>query len=216
MSLSCTLQRTARRRLDHSHDGCGGGTQQNCKLPRGPWLEAAALGRAWAEASSQGAVIRSTNLHICRLAVVHTHHWEAYARLLKLVEFRSPRQTIPFFPGMLLLLSLNAAERRTGLSGLLMADVLEVTLLEYREAYAQYPLEAHACNLKSFCKQWNNTVQCLALDKSSLQVAHEICHQAIGNLGVLRQFNDTTGTTRFCCREDLGKTVEVQLSTGKR
>jgi hypothetical protein len=135
----------------------------------------------------------------CRLAVVCTRHCEAYTKRLKLVEFQSQRQTFPCFPCMVLPLSLNATERRTGLSESLMVVVLEVILLECMEVYALFPLEAHACNLRSLCKQWNNTVQCLVLDKSSLLVAHEICHLAIGNLCVLRQINDTTGTASLCC-----------------
>jgi hypothetical protein len=50
----------------------------------------------------------------CRLCVVHTRYWQAYRDRLKLVEFRSPRYPIPFFPGMILLFSLNACERRKG------------------------------------------------------------------------------------------------------
>jgi hypothetical protein len=144
MSPSCIIRRADRRRLDPSHDGPGGGTQQEHKQQQGAWQEAATLGLAGVEACSQGAVLRSTDMHRCRLAVVHTRHWEPYARRLKLVEFLSPRQTIPCFPGMVLLLSLNA-ERRTGRSELLFAVVLEVMLLECREAYALFPLEAHVC-----------------------------------------------------------------------
>jgi uncharacterized membrane protein YgcG len=166
----------------------------------------------------RSAPLRSVDMHRCWLTVVHTRHWEAYASRLKLVEFRSPRQTIAFCPGMILLLSMNAYERRTGRSELLMANVLEILLLECKEAYARFPLESHACNLNSLCKRWrgNGMVQCLVLDKSSLRIAHEICHLAVGNLGVLRQINGTTGMARFCCREDLGKTVTFRLCTGKR
>ncbi len=91
----------------------------------------------------------------------------------------------------------------------------EIVLLECEEAYTRFFLEAHACNLNFLSKRWrgsspgNDMVQCLVLDKSSLRVAHEVCNLSIGKLGVLRQINDTTGTARFCCREDLGKSVTV-------
>jgi hypothetical protein len=127
-SLSSTYgqQATAKQRLETSlpasqpPGGPRGGTPQTVKQSRGAGQEAATVGRAGPEASSQGsgAVLRSTDMHRCCLAVVHTSHWEAYARLRKLVEFRSPRQTVPWFPGMVLLLSLNATERRTGRSEL--------------------------------------------------------------------------------------------------
>ena len=100
---------------------------------------------------------------------------------------------------MILLLSMNASERRTGRTELLTAIVLEILLLECKEAYARFPLEAHTCDLKSLSKRWG-IVQCLVLDKSSLRIAHDICHLAIGSLGVLRQINGTTGMALFCCR----------------
>ena len=153
----------------------------------------------------------------CRLAVVHKSYWEAYRDLKKLVEFRSPRQTIPFFPGMIMLLFLNACERRKGGTELLMAGVSGIYVLSCSEAYAHFPVEARACDLESLCKRWrgNNTVQCLVLDKNSLRVASEVRNLAAGNLGLLRQINDRAGTARFCCSVDLGKTAMVRLSTGK-
>jgi hypothetical protein len=69
----------------------------------------------------------SIDFSLCRLTVIHTHFWEAIEALLKLVEFRSPRQSIPFFPVLLLLFSLNAAERRTGRHELLAAAALAST-----------------------------------------------------------------------------------------
>ena len=121
----------------------------------------------------------------CRLAVVHTRYWEAYRDLLKLVEFRSPRHPIPFSPGMILLLSLNALERRKGRTELIMAVVLGIYVLSCSEALARFPVEARACNLEALCKRWrcDNTVQCLVLDKNSLRVASEVRNLAAGNLG---------------------------------
>jgi hypothetical protein len=168
--------------------------------------------------------LRSVDMDRCRLAVVHTQYWEAYRALLKLVEFRSPRQTIPFIHGMILLLSLNACERRKGRTELLMAVVRGIYVAVVRgiyvlscsEAYARFPVEAQACNLESLCKRWrgNNTVQCLVFDKNSPRVASEVHNLAAGNLGVLRQINDRAGTARFCCSVDLGKIAVVLLSTG--
>jgi hypothetical protein len=167
--------------------------------------------------SSSSTPLRSADMHRCRLAVVRTRYWEAYRDRLKLVEFRSPRQTIPFFTGMILLFSLNAAERRKERNELLMAVVRGIHVLSCKEAYACFPVEAHACNLESLCKRWrgNNAVQCFVLDKNSLRVASEIRNLAAGNLGLLRQINDRAGTARFCCSVDLGKTAVVRLSNGK-
>jgi hypothetical protein len=69
----------------------------------------------------------------CCLAVVHTRYWEAYRDLLKLVEFRSPHHPIPFFPCMILLLSLNACEWRKGRTELLMAVVRCIYVLSCSE-----------------------------------------------------------------------------------
>ncbi len=40
-------------------------------------------------------------------------------------------------------------------------------------------------------------------------------HLSAGNQGILRQINDTDGTTRLCHRDQLGTTEMVRLSTGK-
>ena len=98
-----------------------------------------------------------------------------------------------------------------------MAVVRGIYVLSCKEAYACFPVEAHACNLEIMCKRWrcNNTVQCLVLDRNSLRVASEVRNLAAGNLGLLRQIIDRTGAARFCCSVDLGKTAMVRLSTGK-
>ena len=87
------------------------------------------------------------DMNLCRITVVHTRFWKSIHNLLKLVEFRSPRQKIPFVHGMVLLFSLNAAERRKGQTELLMAVVPEILLLNSAEAYARFPIEANECNL---------------------------------------------------------------------
>ena len=160
--------------------------------------------------------LRSADMHLCRIAVVHKRFWKAYRDRLKLVEFRSPYQLIRFFYGMILLLSMNAAERRRGRTELVMAVVDEIVLLSCEEACARFPVEAKACHLESLCKAWsgNNMVQCLVLNKTSMRVAHEICNLSVGNLGMLRQINDRACTARFCPLSDLGKTALVRLSTG--
>jgi hypothetical protein len=94
-----------------------------------------------------GPALRSEDMNRCRLAVVHTRYWEAYINLEKGVEFRSPRQPIHFFPGMILLLALNANERRKGRTELLMAVVLGISVLRCSEAFARFPVEARACKL---------------------------------------------------------------------
>jgi hypothetical protein len=117
---------------------------------------------------------------------------------------------------MILLFSLNAAEGRRGITELVMAVVIEGVLLNFEEARACFPIETEACFLEWLCKAFSgvNEVQCLVLEKSSVMVAHEICNLSVGNLGVLRQINDTTGTVRFCLCSDVGKTAVVRLSTG--
>jgi hypothetical protein len=112
--------------------------------------------------------------------VIHTHFWEAIEARLKLVEFRSPRQIIPFFPGMHLLFSLIASERRKGRNELLAAHVLEIVILSRAEAYARFPREAEACNLTGLCNKWGRTtVQCLVLDANSIAVARYIVHLSL-------------------------------------
>ena len=98
-----------------------------------------------------------------------------------------------------------------------MAIVRGIYVLGCTEAYAHFPVEAHACDLETLCKRWrcNSTAQCLVLDKNSLRVASEVSNLAAGNLGLLRQINDRAGTARFCCSADVGKTALVRPSTGK-
>ncbi len=94
---------------------------------------------------------------------------------------------------------------------MLMAVVRGFCVLSCAEAYDRFPVEANACDLETLCKRWrrgNGTVQCLVLDKNSLRVASKVCNLEAGNLGLLRQINDRTGTARFCCSVDLGKTGE--------
>ena len=97
---------------------------------------------------------RFLDLSLCRLTVVRTRFWEAIQALLKRVEFRSPRRCIPFVPGMRLLFSLKAVERRKGRNELLGAAVLEIVTMPCAQAYARFPIEAGDCNLTSLCNKW--------------------------------------------------------------
>lgn len=156
------------------------------------------------------------DLSLYRLTVVHTCFWEAILAMKKLVEFRSPRQLVQFIPGLRLLFSLNATERKKGRTDLIEAGVLEIVTLSCQEAYARFPREAQACDLKSRCAKWGGkTVQCLVLDPNSIGVAHDIQHLSVGNQGVLRQIDDTNRIARFCRSNQLGTTETVQLSTGE-
>ena len=69
------------------------------------------------------------DLSLYRLTVVHTCFWEAILAMKKLVEFRSPRQLVQFIPGLRLLFSLNATERKKGRTDLIEAVVPEIDLL---------------------------------------------------------------------------------------
>jgi hypothetical protein len=159
---------------------------------------------------------RFRDLSFYRLTVVHTCFWEAILAIEKLVEFRSPRQPVQFFPGLRLLFSLNAAERKKGRTDLIEAVVLEIVTLSCDEAYARFSRETQACDLKSRCAKWGSkTVQCLVLDPNSIGVAHDIQHLSVGNQGVLRQIDDTNKIARFCRSSQLGTTETVQLSTGE-
>ena len=184
----------SKRKLEMIPEVATAAKQSKESGPGGEVKRRACGGAARLERSGEGvdAKLRSADMGRCRLAVVHKSYWEAYRDLKKLVEFRSPRQTIPFFPGMIMLLSLNACERRKGRTELLMAGVGGIYVLSCSEAYAHFPVEARACDLESLCKRWrgNNTVQCLVLDKNSLRVASEVRNLAAGNLGLLRQIND--------------------------
>ena len=161
--------------------------------------------------------VRYMNMLHARITVVHVQHWEAIRDGLKEVEFRSMHQSIDLVPGMCILFSAPAAERRMGKTALLMAIVLEVIRLSCMDASIRFPREAEACCLEKLCTEWGcAAVQCMVWDKAQLRVANEIINLSKGNLGLLRQFIDTTGKARFCHRDDLGKTVMAQLSTGRR
>ena len=61
------------------------------------------------------AIDRYLDLSLLRITVVRKR--EAIKAIRKLVEFRSPRQRIAFVPGVYLLFSQNAAERKRGGTG---------------------------------------------------------------------------------------------------
>ena len=110
-------------------------------------------------ASSPSPNSRYLDLSLCWLAVIHTPYWEAIQARDKRVEFRSPRQKIPFLQGMHLLFSLKAEGRRRGRTELLAARVREIVVLTCAQAIARFPREARDCNLKSLCMA-THTVQC--------------------------------------------------------
>jgi hypothetical protein len=148
--------------------------------------------------------------------VVGTCFWEAIRAIDKLVEFRTPHQLIEFIPGLRLLFSLNAIERKQGRTDLIEAAVLEIVTLSCEEAYARFSREAQACDLESRCAKWRSkSVQCLVLDPDSIGVARDIQHLSVGNHGVLRQIDDTNRIARFCRSDQLGTTETVHLSTGE-
>ena len=161
------------------------------------------------------AIDRFLDLSLFWITVVRKRFWEAIQAIRKLVEFRSPRQRIAFVPGMYLLFSQNAAERKRGGTELLEGAVLEIVTLTISQAYARFKCEAHTCNLRLLCSGWaSSTVQCIVLDPPSIRVAHELVHLSVGNLGILRQIRDSDGAARFCRREQLGTTEIVRLITG--
>ena len=159
---------------------------------------------------------RCVDLAHCRLTVVAKNYWVAYSEQKKLVEFRSGNQTVALTEGMLLLFSMNASERRRGNTDLVSAEVLTVLRLPCAQAYARFPAEAHACKLQQLCANWHcGTVNCIVFKKNSLHRTKMLVNLAQGNLGILRQFMDTTGFPRFCHIDDLGRSFTVRNNTGK-
>ena len=146
-----------------------------------------------------------------RLLVLHEVHWDAFEREFKLVEFRSgSRRNI--VAGMILLLSRCLALRRKGKTGLLLAEVADVSILSVHGACAQFPLEADACNLRSLSASWRSKlVTCIVVQK--VRPAPEFVFLAQGNQGFLHQFSRKRGTPQFCTREDVGKRVSVLLDS---
>ena len=159
---------------------------------------------------------RCVDLTHCRLTVVAKPYWEAYSQQKKSVEFRSGNQSIALTEGMQLLFSLNASERRRGNTDLVCAEVRTVVLLTCAQACARFPVEAHACNLPKLCTNWHcDTVNCIVVKKNSLHRTKSLVNLAQGNVGILRQFVDTTGCPRFCHIDDLDRTLKVRSNTGK-
>ena len=74
------------------------------------------------------------------------HHCKWCSRMqLKKVEFRV---TTALEPGMSLLISVDASQRRLGRTDLLLAKVSEVCELTIEEAYSKFPVESKVCNLR--------------------------------------------------------------------
>ena len=159
---------------------------------------------------------RCVDLTHCRLTVVAKKYWDAFSKREKLVEFRSGNQTVALTEGMLLLFSMNASQRRRGNTDLVSAEVLTVLRLTCAQACAQFPVEADACNLPQMCTNWHcDSVNCIVLKKESLHQTKRLVNLAQGNLGILRQFMDTTGLPRFCHIDDLDRMLRVRNGTGK-
>ena len=84
------------------------------------------------------------------LLVVDEKFWTAFYDLLKKVEFRVDTT---LEKGKFLLLAMGAAQRRSGLSSLLLAEVSEVCTMSTVKACRRFPKEAKACNLR---ERWNS------------------------------------------------------------
>jgi len=158
---------------------------------------------------------RYLKLPNARILVLLSRFWYDILYKRKGVEFRSPNQPTQFEVGLCLLFSLGAKERRRGGTMLVFSRVLAIKLLREEEAYTRYPVEAHACDLNGLMSKWNSsTVQCFVLDKHSVRLVTEILHLAKGGLGLVHQFSLQSGVPHFCHKRDLGKLVNVTLSSG--
>jgi hypothetical protein len=99
-----------------------------------------------------------------------------------------------------------------GNTALVFVRVLDIVELSEKEAYARFPVEADACDLKTLIAEWNGTsVQCIVLDKLSIRLVTDLVHLAKGGLGCVHQFACESGEPHFCHRRDLGKLVRVTL-----
>lgn len=134
--------------------------------------------------------------------VLHEEYWRAFFEEEKKVEFRVSTTLVA---GMHLLLSMGAAHRRSGKTGLLLATVKEVFTLPIKEACCRFPKEAEACNLLG---RWRrSTVACIVV--GNIRLAPEYALLGPGNLGCLRQFSVESCRPQFCHVEDLGRAVTV-------
>ena len=138
-----------------------------------------------------------------RLLVVDEEYWTAFYKRRKKVEFRVDT---PLEEGMSVLFAMGAAQRRSGLTGLLLAEVSEVCTMSIAKACRRFPMEAKACNLS---ERWDSpTVASIVV--RNVRLAPEFAMLGPGNLGALRQFSHKHCRPQFCHVTDLGKTVTVE------
>ena len=96
---------------------------------------------------------------------------------------------------------------------MLLAEVLEIVDLPCREACLRFPKEAGACKLSHMARCWTGgKVRCIVLSRA--RPATEYVNLSAGCLGFVGQFESTTGTPRFCHRDDLHKAMAVTLNSG--
>jgi len=146
-----------------------------------------------------------------RVVVLHKHFRDIW-REDKLVEFRSCNVALRFVPGLLVLFCLGARWRRRGMETMLLAEVLEIVDLPCREACLRFPKEAGACKLSHMARCWTGgKVRCIVLSRA--RPATEYVNLSAGCLGFVGQFESTTGTPRFCHRDDLHKAMAVTLNS---
>ena len=135
--------------------------------------------------------------------VVDEEYWTAFYKRRKKVEFRV---NTTLEEGMSVLFAMGAAQRRSGLTGLLLAEVRDVCTISIAKAYIRFPKEAKACNLS---ERWDSpTVACIVVQ--NVRLAPEFVMLGPGNLGALRQFSHKHCSPQFCHVTDLGKTVTVE------
>jgi hypothetical protein len=138
-----------------------------------------------------------------RLLVVHEKYWTAFYKRHKHVEFRVDTT---LEEGMSVLFAMGAAQRRSGLTDLLLAEVREVCRIPIAEASRRFPKEAKACDLSA---RWDSpTVACIVV--RNVRLAPHFVMLGPGNLGALRQFSHKHCRPQFCLITDLGKTVTVE------
>jgi hypothetical protein len=135
--------------------------------------------------------------------VVDEEYWTAFYKLYKKVEFRVATTVVE---GMSVLFAMGAAQKRSGLTGLLLAKVSKVCAMSIAQACRRFPKEAKACNLR---ERWDSpTVACIEV--RNVRLAPEFAMLGPGNLGALRQFSQKDCRPQFCHVTDLGKTVTVE------
>ena len=138
-----------------------------------------------------------------RLLVIDEEYWIAFFNLIKEVEFRVDTT---LEAGMFVLFAMGASQRRSGLTGLLLAEVREVCTLPIKEACRKFPREAKACSLRT---RWGrSTVACIMVQ--NVRLAPEFVMLGQGNLSALRQFSIKHCCPQFCHVTDLGRTVTVE------